>query len=986
MPPEIADAAARAAAATDLGQDLLVEAGAGSGKTSLLVERFLQALLVADAPLPRIAAITFTRRAAAEMQDRLAAELEQMLALAGDRRAADPEGAAGRLWLRLDPAARAAAAARAGRWIERLDEAAIGTLHAFCAGLLRRHPLAAGVPPGFQADEGEALERLLESEAPRAVSRALAGLEAPTRALLRGFSAERMALAAAAAARLAAAPEPVAPADPCDALVLLAARAAAGLRATLLQAGWIGMEDLVRRASALLAGQAPVRRAERARYDHLLVDELQDTDPHQYRILARLSFDPAEAGPRPRLFLVGDPKQSIYRFRNADLAAYERFRAAVVAQGARLSLTTNFRSRSRLLEPVNALFQRAMPGQEGLQPRYQPIDPAPALCDPAPAPPRLRVLTVRASGRRSELREAEAAVIVDELLERHAAGLPWREILVLLPKLTGLTILQEALQRAAIPYTVDGGKAFYKRQEVADFAALLRAWLGPEPDEELRPEYRPALLAFLRGALGAVPDTELLRYRRALGAMDFGAAPPDPAACPRTAAALEKLARWRHALASCPLDQLPAALLHHSGLLAAWGVRRGGAQAAANLEKAAARVAADVAEGERLAQAARRLADHLEQGAEAEQGVSEENADAVSLLTVHKAKGLERRLVLVCAFDGGSLHPERGFRLLAHEQRGYGLQLRKGEHNPLYPELAREDREHLAAEKLRLLYVALTRAREELVLVQAFAESGRPGQANHWLAALQAGWGYTPEGPPPRVDGVHFELRAPPPVQRAAARPAPLEPPAAAAAVRTLELQLPALQARHAWPSALGHAVADALFQGGDDEPEAAPLGRAAGRSLHRLFEAWDYRGYASLAQPLPRIAAEEAEAEGLAPASVLERVRPLLERLPGTPLGNHLTSLRELPRHAEIPLLHGEDGLAYSGAVDLLYRAADGAWVVADFKSDAGLEPEAARRRYAGQLRLYGRAVQQALGLAQPPRLELLLLDRGAIVELSPA
>ncbi|TAH35113.1 MAG: hypothetical protein EYC70_15120 [Planctomycetota bacterium] len=981
------DAAARERAVTELSADFLVEAGAGSGKTSLLVERMLQALLVQGAPLRRCAAITFTRKAAAELHNRLVQELEAFVAAAPGTAAPPPSSAAARVGERLEhPDARTAARARALDCLEDLDEAAIGTLHAFCAALLRRHPLAAGVPPHFQPDEGDALRALAERLGPALVAAELAETAPAVRARLAAFPAASILELAQEAALHPPAPLPEQADSPEDALALVAARSAARLQARLLAEGYLGMDSMVQRATELLEREPDIRRAERARWQHLLVDELQDTDPNQYALLLRLSHEPDEPGHRPRLFLVGDPKQSVYRFRRADLAAYARFRAQIGARGAILALDTNFRSRSRLLEPVNALFARVMRAEEGVQPAYVAIHPDPRNQDGPGQAPRVRVLAVPdGPNQADEVRAREAATVAAEILRRRARrALPWSDFLVLMPQFPGLPQLQEALHAAGIPFTVDGGKSFFKRAEIGDFAALLGAFLGPDADEEQRPRHRPALLAFLRSAVGGVCDAELAHYREAIGNAPFGHPPPDASACPTVADALARLAGWRAALAGCAQDEVPARLLARSGLRAAWGLRRNGAQAAANLDKAAESVAEDLrARAVPLRAAVEALADRLGQGEDADQGVSEENADAVTVLTVHKAKGLERRIVILCAFDGGCVPDERGLHLLVDQRLGYGVQVRKGQANALHATLAEANRRHFEAERLRLLYVALTRAREELVLVQGRADPKECAR-NPWLRALQDGWGYVPGQAPAPVDGVAFEPAAPS-REDTAARPPGIGAAQAAAAVAAWERAPVSARPLHGWPSALGHAAPEAEFQPGADE-DAAPLARAVGRSVHRLFELWDYRDCAALTAPLAAIAAAEAEKAGVAPESVVARARALLERLPQSACGRHLLALAGCERWPELPLLHQEEGITYSGAVDLLYRAADGRYVVADFKTDAGLDAAGAQRRYGAQLRLYGRALRAALALDAPPRLELLLLDSGAVVEVPPA
>ncbi|MFQ5748910.1 MAG: UvrD-helicase domain-containing protein, partial [Planctomycetota bacterium] len=993
----IPDSQDRLLAVTGFDQDLFVEAGAGSGKTSLLVERMLQALLVLGVELREMAAITFTRKAAAEMQTRLGQELEEVERLDRNRHEPDPSTAAGRLWERLarDAPARKRAGERAREHRFRLDEAMITTLHSFCGAMLRRHPLACGLAPGFREDEGDALDHLIEEEGPRAISETLAALPPGTRTLLASFSGKELLQGLKPAVRSLPPPEPGPAAAPLDALALCLHRAAEKLRARYHDLGHVSFDELVFFAAGLLERPA-LRRAERARWKHLLVDELQDTDPFQFLLLRRLSFDPAEAGPRPRLFLVGDPKQSIYRFRRADLSAYGDFQESVERQGRRLVLNTNFRSRSRLLEPVNALFGKVMKTHPGIQPAYQAVEPAPGHLDPPGGMERIELLTVETQGRAPEIRQAEARVVAGRLLEERERGTRWGEILILLPQLTGLPILQEELVSAGIPFTVDGGKSFYKRQEVADFAALLCAWLGPEENEN----FAPALLAVLRSPAGGVPGGEILRYREEIGKAPFGTPPPDPKVCPGVAALLERLARWRRELAETAQGEVPACLLDLSGLRLAWALRPNGLQAAANLEKAAETVRVEVEqEGLSLGDAVQHLGDQLGQGEDSDQGVSEEKADAVTILTIHKAKGLEAEVVLLAGMEGAVVREAKGFQVLVDARQGYGIQIGKEEANKLFRDLAKRDRAHLHAEKLRLLYVALTRARRRLILVQSAHAHKRSVKDNLWLPALEEGWGYEPGKKPPQVPGVVFRTVRPSPA-RWAALPADEESlEKAAAAVEARRRLGLAAAPLFATPSRL-HAEAPPPRGpppgGAGGGPRAGRQGRedprsgaAFGTLVHRLLEEWDFRSFESLQAALEPRAREASETGGVPLEDLLRRARDLLRRLPQTPCGERLRGLAGCRVFRELPLLHREDGVTWSGVLDLLVRdpeqAGGGGWLVADYKTDHGLKPEEALKLYGEQLRLYGRAVQAALKLPALPRLEIWLLDRGEIAEVVP-
>ena len=159
-------------------------------------------------------------------------------------------------------------------------------------------------------------------------------------------------------------------------------------------------------------------------------------------------------------------------------------------------------------------------------------------------------------------------MVVGEILRMRREGTEWGGILVLMPMLKGLPSLTQAFHEAGIPFTAGGGKTFYKRQEVADFAALLTAAIGQDKAGDDHPS---AVLAFLRSPLGSVQDREILAYRNSLPeGSPFGPPPPRPKDCPLVARALANLEGWQHMASIKAEDEIPRILLDHSGLGLLW--------------------------------------------------------------------------------------------------------------------------------------------------------------------------------------------------------------------------------------------------------------------------------------------------------------------------------------------------------------------------------------------------------------------------------
>ncbi|MBI3449171.1 MAG: UvrD-helicase domain-containing protein [Acidobacteria bacterium] len=647
-------------AATVLDRNLVVTAGAGTGKTALLVERTLNLLAGPLAqPVDSLALITFTDKAAAELRQRLASALDELRALgaAGEPLPSAPakRTEAQRAWAWLRGEAGVAAASidsRARAALAELDGATVSTIHAFCTEILRRHPREAGVDPSFQIDEGASSDQIFEEEwesflleelrmesrradlwrralllpgaldSVRSLARSLASFALPAMPLgppvpaplrdlfgdeagaIRDRALQFVAKAApmnrnmkdflSATAdllnaflkrgpeemRLVTSPlslddylkkkkiEPGAKLDPAEAaeasdikrrgeaLVALLARIdeprvallleaaaplAARARERLLATGLVTYDALLRLARNLIAENVPVRRALAARWRTILVDEFQDTDPLQYEILFFLCEEESTAARDAyaarlapgRLFIVGDPKQSIYRFRGADIEAFQRAVGRVIeCGGERLSLSVSYRSPAAILDPVNRIFSEWIGpragGEEAYEPEYEPIESA-REDETAGGDPCVEIWSVPVEGSADDRRRGEAQAIASWISaaagKKAATGTPlrFRDIAILFRALTPAPLYTQAMRNAGIPFVVEGGRDFYVRQEIGDLVSFLRAAVNPNDGA--------SVLAVMRSPLGGVTDVELARYASAGGRLDR----PDlskAAACP----------------------------------------------------------------------------------------------------------------------------------------------------------------------------------------------------------------------------------------------------------------------------------------------------------------------------------------------------------------------------------------------------------------------------------------------------------------------
>ncbi len=857
--PPLVDAAARAAIRDDLDATMIVEAAAGTGKTTALVERIVAVLAAGRARIDGLVAVTFTEKAAGELKLRLRARLERA------RRDAPRDGAARH---HLEAA------------LARLEEARVGTIHGFCADLLRERPVEAGIDPQFRVlAEGDA-EALFRTAFTRWLQEQLQAPPAGLRRSLRRAAGrdehgrtERLLRAAwqlagwrdfptawerppfdrdTAIAELArqvvdfaqltdhcarpasdplyrdTAParrlrdlivhgETVGPQDPDGleaALVELAGhrdfrrpRAGSGrfyykeierravreahgallvalddfrraadadlaaalhgdLQGALVRyeeakarAGALDFLDLLLRACALLRAHAGVRTAFQQRCTHLFVDEFQDTDPLQAEILLLLAADdPAErdwraARPAPgKLFLVGDPKQSIYRFRRADVGIYLDVKRHLAAHGARcLELTSSFRAVPSIQAFVNAAFAPHLQADAAaLQAAYVPLAPVRGeLADqptivalPVPRPyggglqPRIAKVAIERS-----LPDAVAAFL-DWLLhesgwtvsERDGGGarvpVAPRHVCLLFRRFDSFWAgdvtrgYVRALEARNLPHLLVGGKSFHAREEVETMRAALAAieW----PDDEL------SVYATLRGSLFAIHDEQLFLYRQAHGALHpfrrpAGELPAPWQAIGEALALLRDLHRGRNRR---PVADTIARLLEATRAHAGFVLRPAGEQALANvLHIAELARTYEAGGGISFRGFVERLHDEAERAQTAEAPILEEGSDGVRLMTVHKAKGLEFPVVVLadstCKLTGGvSRWTDPARQLCALKIGGWAPA------ELLAHEAEEEARD--AAEGLRVAYVAATRARDLLVVPAIGDEPFRSG----WIGAL----------------------------------------------------------------------------------------------------------------------------------------------------------------------------------------------------------------------------------------------------------
>ena len=857
---QLADQKARDLIRTALDTTVVVEAAAGTGKTTELVNRIISILTEGRTTVERIVAVTFTDKAAGELKLRLRTGLEEARAQAGSNshRRYNIEQA-----------------------IAHLEEARAGTIHSFCADLLRERPLEAQVDPQFEPmDEATAeqlygevfrfwLQRTLEN-APEGIRRSL------RRRAMDGSPIDRLQRAAwtlvtwrdfpaawrrAPFDRVAAidklvdqlhqfadltrratkhdhpvylgswrarqasdhirASERTHPrdydgleaeliflgrqgdfskfdrvgtsnygdgipredvlanhevlvaavkqfAERCDAD--LAALLHSELRSSLTayedlkgRTGRLDFLDLLLRARDLVRDNLAVRKDLQQRFTHIFVDEFQDTDPLQAEILTLLaSADPSvsdwwQVTPVPgKLFIVGDPKQAIYRFRRADVGLYNQVRDLLVDHGGavKVDLSTSFRSVPSIQNLVNTAFATRMTGDLAtLQAAYVPLSPY-RVEDPDQ--PSIVALSVpqpygkkRLSGEAVLKSQPDAVGAFIEWLLKHSGWkisergrtervpIAARHVCIMFRRFEKYgddmtKAYVDALEARGISHLLVGGKSFHEREEVETLRTALAAieW----PDDEL------SVFAALHGSLFALGDDVLLEYRRQFHKLHPFRIPGEmPEFLQPVTRALELLQSLTRNRNYRPVAETINVLLNATRAHAGFAMRPSGEQVLANVMRVAELAREYESSG---GTSFRGFVDELlgdaERGKQAEAAIYEEGADGVRLMSVHKAKGLEFPAVILADVTAKIAHSDPD-RYLAPEQGLCAVKLAGWAPRELLDH-ATEEHMRDVAEGVRLAYVAGTRARD-LLVVPAIGDdptpgSGPPMAAEWWVAPL----------------------------------------------------------------------------------------------------------------------------------------------------------------------------------------------------------------------------------------------------------
>ena len=816
---------------------LLVRAGAGTGKTTVLVERFVQAVTEDGIEVEQVLAITFTEKAAAEMRTRVRRRFLE-LGLRDDARAA--------------------------------ESAWISTIHGLCARILRAHALSAGIDPDFRVlDEvdseriaadafdaaleefmgvggsapdpdrvemvaaytpdrlrdmvrtayshlrstGKRHPRLEESLPPRPADEA-ERLEDAARAALAelaiaggGVSVERAIETIEQRAALKGGNVKALSTDACqeyrDAFAAHAAIEVAErehrdhtmLRVLLelygerygrakLDRSALDFEDLELVARDLLAGDEGLREAYSSRFEHVLVDEFQDTNRLQNELLKLLSDQ--------NLFRVGDENQSIYRFRNADVSVFREHWDEAREAGRAESITVNFRARGEILDAIDLAFERTW-GES-----FEPLREGPGSREPAPPVEPCVDLLVVDKGRDAwkemtdagdpfgealhgapAWRAAEARLLakrVDELTRpRSPAGAgqgasgPWRygDVVMLFRATTAMGLFERALEERGIPVHVVGGRGYWGQQQVADLRHWLAALANPLDGLALFSVLASPLAGLSLDAVALIGIHARRSHRGPWRAVrepgdELLEALPE-ADRPKLRAFAERFTDERRVVGQVSLETLIDRAVTHTGYDRHLLALPGGPRRMANVRKLmrmAREYEAD--EGRDLRGFIDAVAERdVAQAREGEAPLETSNIRAVQMMTVHRAKGLE--FPVVCLADLGKDGREDDGQLRISDDGSVGLRLANlgggAVDSTKLADIKARAKWAAEEEERRIFYVAVTRAQEHLVLSGATDLAKRPDPAElsepmRWI------WRGFCEGLPSEgAAGVHVDTR-----------------------------------------------------------------------------------------------------------------------------------------------------------------------------------------------------------------------------------
>lgn len=726
-------------------------------------------------------------------------------------------------------------------------------------------------------------------------------------------------------------------------------------------AGGIDFADLIRSCRRLFRdNQGLVAEHYKKQFRYILVDEFQDTDPAQFEIVTAIAGRP---GPDMQsLFIVGDPKQSIYLFREADVTRFRDASSLITdkCSGKEIPLDVCFRSSPAVITFVNTLFSGLFHTVE--KPWEFPYQATRASDERAGHAGTVSLLLTEKNG---DISEPEA--VADEILalvrdhlevyeegDRSREGLrtfttkpaAWRDIAILLERRTKLGEYLHALGRRNIPYYVHKGSGFYQCQEILDLINLLTFLLKSYDDI--------SLVGLLRSPYIGMKDTDIVDIRRSGRGSFYERLQKWGENCKKAARTYNLLATWRNRAGRWRVSDLIQSVLDESGVFAVYGGLAEGQQILSNIRKLQEMVRTQEEKGRyQLPDLVADLSEAVKTGdQEGEAMVDDPGLDAVRIMTIHAAKGLEFPVVIV---------PEMGQRsnqvqppvLMEGPGPLMGVRIPDPEDDfetvetPVYSLLKSRQEEKLLAEKKRLLYVALTRAADHLIMSGEIGDELPDGSKDtrlDWIWKELGITGNTIEAGEIHLksqEGMELSMRIAKPGQRDIHERQSSPP-------FTIPDELRDEPGRFVLPQNPGEKpiapllvteIANAIDEPAGQQHEGH--GAAFGTAIHEVLRGKD-----------PERVIREW---GITDPVLQQELRETLQQFESLPeIRQQVQIKRELPFTVTI------GKTAVTGRIDCIVQNSDGSWLVIDYKSDTLSKSELCEKKaYRIQTEIYRQAAE---------------------------
>lgn len=1018
-----------------LEQNTVVSAGAGSGKTSVLVERYLYLLQPGTGKKPvstqEILAITFTRKAATEMRQRIRSGIVAKLQSQGEEHA---------YWQEQ---------------LTNLDKAQIGTIHSLCNSILKNNPVESNLDPAFVVAEERDADVFLETQTKNFVRQQLRAQNPEVLQLTGEYGSVRFLNQVTELWREGNFPPPDADLrPPYEAALDLAEQSRQWLQQTCaddletalspknwqrLQENWpqvqaalagtgttreqrqllastlgtlkansktdrelvkairenlncflsipvlqkalglipawqhfltdlrayvqnqkaaaglLSFDDLEQRALDLLSNSPQVLRKYRQKFRYLMVDEFQDTNERQRQLIYLLAGGDKDKLLGNHLFVVGDAKQSIYRFRGADVQVFAQVRAEIKKQGGReIVLAKNFRSQRKVLEFCNRIFAVLLEAGRQHNLIFEPLEADDEL---GQLQPHLWVLEYQKEQREEE-RLGEAHLMAAEIIRLHQEEkLAFNKIYILLRTMTQVATYAAALQEAGVPYAIVDGRGFFDRQEILDLINLCAVLVNPRDNT--------ALNGVLRSPYFGIDDNWLTRmYLDGEEEFLWDKLPRFQEQEPHLARAWKILQNLQQLAACLSLPDLLNAIEEALDPVTVQLLQEGGREKVANYRKFVTLAVNFAAQGGTTVDWLQELQQQRQEKVR-EAAATVVTSDAVTIMTIHKAKGLEADTVFVPNLDARTETDKVSIKYLPGQ--GLGISVCNEEEElvatPVLQNFKELEKELNGEERSRLLYVALTRAQQRLYLLGGHLLTKGSSKTSNWVTDLKSILGTADQ----EVDIRQLDLTTQKPEP-----PAPLTAVVDDACLPVAEklASLPGfglhnstyfsasvLQEYLYCPRRYYYEVVEQI------PPLAVDLGPAngqlaateTGHLAHQVLERYDGTNFATVYQQAVQ---EFAGGDTVKAAPV----QTMLEQYLASPLYQSFAAKkRQTEYRVQLPLT--DDGkLIMTGYIDVLVENEDGSCDIIDYKTGRPPEQEPGAG-YAYQLAFYQLAVARLLG-----------------------